>query len=157
LGFWHLLQDGLDGVRIGHLMRPHDGQLVHVRGYAHARHAYHHRVGLGPWRMGACIEGVDPLRMRVALDAKKGRKGTPIGLRHGVGIGKCLEERSRHRARHVAKHPHGLGIILLETGGNLVAQACLRIDELAQVQAQTIEEPIVLGRRREWFSIVNLT
>ena len=36
----------------------------------------------------------------------------------------------------------------------MVAQACLFIDERAQVQAHTIEEPIVLGWGHERFEAV---
>jgi hypothetical protein len=47
-----------------------------------------------------------------------------------------------------------LEIIFLETGGHGVAQACLCIDELAPVQAHTIEEPVVLGWGHERFEAV---
>jgi len=94
--------------------------------------------------MRALIQGINPLRMGVVLCPKKGRKGVPISLLHGLWIRKRLEKCQGNRAGDIAKQPDSLGGILLETGGNLVTQARLVIDQLAQVQAQTIKEPIVL-------------
>ena len=99
--------------------------------------------------MRALIQGINPLRMGVVLSPKKGHKSVPIGLLHGLWIRKRLEKCQRNRAGDIAKQPDSLRVILLETGGNLVTQARLVIDELAQVQAQTLKEPIVVWRGRE--------
>lgn len=68
-----------------------------------------------------------------------------------IGIRKRLKKRERDWACYIAKQCHRLGIILLETGSKLVAQAGLLIDQLAQVETETIEQPIVGWRGREWF------
>src|SRR4029450_10988645 len=103
LSFWHLLQDRLDSVLIGALMRPYDGQLVYEGGQAYFRRPHHHRVSHGCGRMRALIQGINPLRMGVVLSPKKGHKSVPIGLLHGLWIRKRLEKCQRNRAGEIAK------------------------------------------------------
>ena len=56
----------------------------------------------------------------------------------------------------VAEHLDGLWIILLETGGNLVTQARLVINQLPQVTAQALQQPVLLWPRRQRFEAMSV-
>src|SRR5262245_56128716 len=104
--------------------------------------------------MGPLIEGIDPLRMRIAVGPKEGYEVAPAGLPDRVGIRKRPQKRQRDRAGDVAEEADGLEGVLLETGGNVVTQARFVINQLPQVTAQALQQTVLLWPWRQRFETV---